>query len=133
MTRRTRWLLAALAWMLVIFWFSSQPSLPKVSDDFLDLLVKKGGHALAYGILWMLWWRATGRPWLALAFAVLYAIFDEVHQLFVPGRNGWWLDVVVDTAGALLALWFSISRRGQQVIARIGVRNAFNHDVPEQF
>ena len=128
---RTRWLLAALAWMLIIFWFSSQPSLPKVSDDFLDLLVKKGGHALAYGILWTLWWKATGRPWLALAIAVLYAISDEVHQLFVPGRNGWWVDVGADTVGALLALWFFTSRRGQKLIGQSGVRPAFDHDLTE--
>lgn len=131
MPHRTRWLLAALAWMLVIFWFSSQPQLPKAADELLDLLIKKGGHALAYGILWTLWWKATGRPWLALAIAVLYAIADEIHQLFVPGRNGWWVDVAVDSAGALLALWLSTSRLGQKIIGRIGIGVALDHNVAE--
>jgi VanZ family protein len=39
---------------------------------------------------------------------VLYAISDEVHQTFVPGRSGRALDVLIDACGALLVgvvLW----------------------------
>jgi len=129
MSHRFRWILAALAWMLIIYWFSSQSQLPKFNDDFLDLLTKKWGHALAYGILWTLWWLGTGRPWLALAITLLYAVSDEIHQFFVPGRNGWWVDVGVDTIGALLALWFSSSRWGHQLFGRLSVRPTLDHDI----
>ncbi len=38
---------------------------------------------------------------LAGLFSGLYAVTDEIHQLFVPGRSGKPLDVCIDTAGAL--------------------------------
>jgi len=129
MPHRTRWLLASLAWMLIIFWFSSQPQLPKLTDDLLELLVKKGSHLVAYGILWTLWWMGTGRPWLSLVITVLYAISDEMHQTIVPGRNGWWVDVGVDTVGALLVFWFSTSRRGHQFFGRLGIGPTLDHDI----
>ena len=41
---------------------------------------------------------------LAISFAlgVLYAITDEIHQLFVPGRAGTITDVLIDSAGVAL-------------------------------
>lgn len=43
----------------------------------------------------------------ALGWCVLYAISDEVHQLFVPGRWGTVWDVLLDTLGAAtgIILW----------------------------
>ena len=120
MTKRFdyRFLLLALAWMAIIFWFSNQPTLFHLPDSLLDTIFKKSSHAAAYGILWMLWWLATGRrPWLALALTVGYAISDEWHQTFVPGRHGQWFDVGVDTTGALLAMAFIHSRWGQKLFA----------------
>ena len=34
--------------------------------------------------------------------AVAYAVTDEVHQLFVPGRSGRITDVLIDGAGAVV-------------------------------
>jgi len=100
-----RFLALALTWMAIIFWFSSQSSLFRLPEDLLDTIFKKSAHATAYGVLWALWWLATGRrPWLALALTVGYAISDEWHQTFVPGRHGQWFDVGVDALGALLAM-----------------------------
>ena len=105
-------LLAALVWMAIIFWFSSQSRLFYLPEDLLDVIFKKSAHALAYAVLWWLWWRALGRrPWLALALTLAYAISDEWHQTFVPGRHGQPFDVGVDSVGALLAL-LGFSRRG---------------------
>jgi VanZ family protein len=131
MPHRLRWLLVALAWMLIIFWFSSQPQLPGFADDFLEILFKKGSHALAYGILWTLLWLGTGRPWLALVISLIYAISDELHQTFVPGRNGWWVDVAVDAVGALLAFRFGTGRWGHQFFRRLGVEPPLDHDITE--
>lgn len=33
---------------------------------------------------------------------ILYAISDEIHQLFVPGRSGSVFDVLIDSSGALM-------------------------------
>lgn len=79
-------------------------------------MVKKGGHLLSYAILTILWLRPLGRRLpsgkaavLAGGVALLYAITDEFHQTFVPGRNGNGIDVLIDSVGILIALWW---RRG---------------------
>ena len=44
---------------------------------------------------------------------VLYAVSDEIHQLFVPGRAGQLRDVLIDSAGILIGmcLYRVLSRR----------------------
>ena len=41
---------------------------------------------------------------LALIVCVLYAISDEVHQMFVPGRGPGIKDVLIDSAGATVGI-----------------------------
>ncbi len=41
---------------------------------------------------------------LSVGCAFLYAVFDEMHQYFVPGRSMQLGDIAVDTVGALLAV-----------------------------
>jgi VanZ family protein len=114
-----RWFPAALM-MLVIFAFSSQPgeSLP----DFLnwDCLIKKAGHVIGYGLLALSGLRLFGEDrntyrsaWLM---TILYAMTDEFHQFFVPGRSSSIFDILIfDNLGAVLALWLhSICRRGAE-------------------
>jgi VanZ family protein len=40
----------------------------------------------------------------SILFCFTYALSDEVHQLYVIGRNGSLIDVVIDTCGALLGI-----------------------------
>lgn len=40
---------------------------------------------------------------LAILLCVFYAITDEIHQLFVPGRTSTFSDVIIDFAGILFA------------------------------
>jgi len=42
----------------------------------------------------------------ALAVVFLYAVSDEIHQIFVPGRSCEVRDVLIDTAGATLGILF---------------------------
>lgn len=56
------------------------------------------------------------KPWLkgTVVFCVLYAVSDELHQYFVPGRACRWFDVGVDTAGILLGtflFWLTVRKR----------------------
>lgn len=37
-----------------------------------------------------------------IAFCFLYAVSDEVHQYFVPGRSAQLVDIAVDTAGSIV-------------------------------
>lgn len=41
---------------------------------------------------------------IAVAFCFLYAISDEIHQYFVPGRYCAFSDVCIDTSGAILSV-----------------------------
>ena len=41
---------------------------------------------------------------ISLLIAFLYACSDEVHQLFVPGRSGNIIDVLIDSAGAFVGI-----------------------------
>ncbi len=105
-----------LAWAALIYLGSEQPTLPQAPLPLLDVVLKKSGHAIEYAMLALLLYRALGanvagppgaRMGLAWALAVLYAIFDELHQARVPGRTPAALDVAIDAVGAALglALW----------------------------
>ena len=95
--------------MAAIYFFSSIPSSDMPDFSWADLLVKKGGHVIGYGLLAVSLWYALGldprRLAAAWGLAVLYALTDEFHQAFVPGRHPSWGDVLLfDASGALAAL-----------------------------
>lgn len=69
-----------------------------------DLLIKKAGHFIAYAILALLGRWAGLNSISALLLSLAYAVSDEFHQRFVPGRNGTPLDVIIDGLGAATAL-----------------------------
>lgn len=111
-----RWAPAVLV-MAVIFALSSTSSRELPNFGFWDTLVKKGGHFFGYAILASAYLYALSnrgsRPGvrtflLAFALAILYAVSDEYHQSFVPGRHPSWVDAfVIDGSGAALALWIT--------------------------
>ena len=93
------------------------PHLSEEAVHALVMIVRKCAHLAEYAVLALLLWRALRkRPelnapswrWseagLALALVALYAASDEIHQAFVPSRQGGVRDVLLDTAGAALAL-----------------------------
>jgi VanZ family protein len=41
---------------------------------------------------------------LALLICILYAISDEIHQMFIPGRSGQVSDVLIDSTGGLVGI-----------------------------
>lgn len=47
-------------------------------------------------------WETKVTPLIAFAGTVLYAITDEIHQIFVPGRAFQISDILVDSTGALI-------------------------------
>jgi VanZ family protein len=111
--------LPVIAWAAVIFAFSSVPSLGTELGTW-DLVLRKLAHAAEYAVLGALLVRAMRRPLPAFAVAVLYAISDEVHQTFVPGREGAVLDVLVDAAGAAAGVlaWKTLVLDGRRVGSR---------------
>src|SRR6266542_4461530 len=111
----------AVLMMAAIFVFSARPSTALPDFGIWDYFVKKGGHMLGYGLLALAYWRALelerGKKVLAWELAICYAITDEVHQIFVPGRHPSPLDVLIfDNLGAIigLLLWGFIMMRRRQ-------------------
>ena len=90
--------LPVVAWAALIFALSSIPSLSTGLGTW-DLVLRKIAHAAEYAILAALLLRALGNWVAAFAAGVAYAISDEIHQHFVPGRNGAPLDVLIDAVG----------------------------------
>ena len=100
--------LPAIVMMLVIFAFSATPAENLPDFSWADLLIKKGAHAFGYGLLAIAYFYAfrfsPAKLKLAWFLAFLYAISDEFHQSFVVGRHASWVDVMIDCAGAAIAL-----------------------------
>ena len=138
---------ASLIWMAVIFMMSAAPGdisgmqsgrltrlLAACLSPFfemdagelhtLEIFVRKGAHMTEYAVLFLLY-RASlccsgvARAGVkALLMTVGYALTDEFHQSFVPGRGPAVLDVAIDGCGALLA-WGAAA-----LLARIRGRKA---------
>ncbi|HVM68784.1 MAG TPA: VanZ family protein [Gaiellaceae bacterium] len=113
MRRPVRLWLPVVAWAALIFGLSSIPSLG-TGLGLWDLVLRKLAHVTEYAILGGLLLRALrDRMWLAFALGVAYAVTDEVHQTFVPGRRGAATDVLIDAVGVALgiAAWRWVARR----------------------
>ena len=93
----------AVAWAALIFALSSVPDLGTGLGGW-DLLLRKLAHAAEYAVLALLLVRATDNRAVALVATVLYAVSDEVHQTFVPGRHGSPVDVAIDSVGAVVGV-----------------------------
>lgn len=112
----------AIATMAIIFLFSSIPKDMIIPNFGLrDFEVKKGAHLLMYGALANTYlWGITGwrnvRPvscMIAILWAAVYGVSDELHQSIVPGRVSTIMDVGIDTLGATLGIataWWWIRR-----------------------
>ena len=89
----------------------SEPEKEKIIEKFI-LPVRKSAHFFSYFILGILitlllkdYYNITITTFIyALIFCFIYACTDEIHQLFVPGRAGQFLDVLIDTTGAIISI-----------------------------
>ena len=129
-----------IALMAIIFCFSASPANTSqaMSNSVADLfnlphqLTRKIAHFILFGLLGAAWYyylRALGRftPGFtslgSLLFVFLYALIDEFHQTFIPGRSGQFSDILLDTAAGLVGIIifgtiYYLSRSKQQKQAR---------------
>jgi VanZ family protein len=103
-----RWF-PAFALMTIIFLFSNTPESNLPNFGLFDVIVKKGSHIVVYGLLAVAYWFGLQfdrrRWWIALLYVILYAMTDEFHQSFIPGRHPSWVDVLAfDGGGATLGV-----------------------------
>lgn len=91
-----------------------------LSTEWLNHIIRKNAHFITYLVLGVLVSNALrssgvkGKRAFVLAFVicVLYAVSDELHQLFVPGRGGKVSDVLLDSSGAFIGIagWMSLRK-----------------------
>lgn len=125
-----------IAWMIIIFVMSNQPA--KISDsqsigvldlfskigvningifgDFANFIIRKCAHFLEYMILALLvlnvlklYFNMKQVITITIIFIFLYACSDEIHQLYVPGREGAIRDVIIDTCGGIILILIKLS------------------------
>ena len=122
------WFLVALC-MGVIFYLSARPATEsqEMSDSlmfkFIEIFgieisgrfIRKLAHATEFFSLAVLLFNAIyvtfkhKMTWaFALCVAILYAISDEIHQLFVEGRACQLKDVLIDSSGAIVGILISL-------------------------
>ncbi|MBR1763637.1 MAG: VanZ family protein [Eubacterium sp.] len=118
------WILTVLC-MGVIFFLSSRTADESASESsrileflisvfgegfFTDFIVRKAAHCLEFAGLCFLFnfsfYFSFEEPKriLSVVLTSLYAVTDEVHQIFVEGRSCEVRDWAIDTAGAFLGL-----------------------------
>lgn len=97
-----------VVWMAVIFFFSSLPDLR--SGLKYDFVLRKLAHITEYFILTFLFYRAFKGTFditvlrffiYPAALSFIYAVSDEIHQSFIPGRDCSIRDVSIDTIGII--------------------------------
>lgn len=120
--------LLLLLWCYVIFYFSSEPlnisasrglGIIKIIKNFIayehlliiGILIRKTAHFSEYFILALLTYnlirnfKLKYKIHIILLFCLLYAISDEIHQYFIPGRVMSHIDVLIDFLGSLVAVY----------------------------
>ena len=93
-----------VAWAALIFGLSSISDLGTGLGTW-DLVLRKIAHAAEFAVLGFLLYRALRRGGWALALGIAYAASDELHQHFVPGREGSPLDVLIDAVGVAVGVY----------------------------
>ena len=111
-SRRLSWgyLLITVGYMGAIYLLSSLPGSATGPNTPAWRLAGNGFHIPLYAGLGccfavtMAQWPWPSRAIGTLAIGLAYAIFDEWHQGFVPGRSSSLADILLDLAGLALAL-----------------------------
>ena len=142
MGKRKWWLLATTVWMASIFLVTQLPyftgentakviqkaavteshsitaqNVDPVKINDLNLIVRKTTHVIVFGVLVFLLYKSLIPIQysfiLAWMLTVLYAVTDEWHQSFMPGKVAAYKDVLFDSLGAFIALLliYTISKK----------------------
>lgn len=121
--------LLVIIWLCIIFLFSNQNGAQTteltngllerilwfIDNDLTFIIIRKLAHLTEYLILGMLIYNLMREFTLkqiilySCLICTLLASFDEIHQLFVGGRDGKILDVLIDSIGSICGI-FLINR-----------------------
>ncbi|MGL5648395.1 MAG: VanZ family protein [Clostridium sp.] len=132
------WIGALLGWMIFIFYMSNQPAEVSsaqsnlvlkiieslginIDGTYIDIvitIIRKSAHIIEYAILAILAVNTfsfhCGRKQaviIGLSLTIGYAIIDEIHQLFIVGRAGRMLDVIIDSIGGIIGIGLVMAKK----------------------
>jgi len=112
---RHTWIIPPLVWMTIIFFLSSRQRISVSEEYWTNFIFFKSLHVIEYAILATFNTIAIFRNvngitlkravlYACLA-ALVYAVSDEIHQLYVPTRSGQVRDVLIDSIGIFSVYW----------------------------
>ncbi len=99
----------------------------ETKKEIVTFLIRKSAHILEYVILGLCIWKVVeeyvfDRKKLVI-FSFLFCFFcasvDEIHQLFIVGRSGKITDVLIDSIGYSISLFFLYLRKKQREKIRV--------------
>lgn len=103
-----------LPWILVIILITTESQMSGSNFTSSLLYSDKAVHLIIFGLLGWLMARAIFQEnnlflhknyfWVVLICIAFFAILDEIHQLYIPGRSFDMLDWAADLSGACLFL-----------------------------
>lgn len=117
-------LLLLILWMVLIFYLSSLNGkastgqsnilvniaykITHIDKDILIPIIRKTAHITEYFILFILIYinikeyKIKDIYKVSILLSIIYALFDEFHQLFINERSGKVTDVLIDSIGIIL-------------------------------
>ena len=92
----------------------------------VNFIVRKGAHFTLYTIIGLIIFgfvntyelELKDKIKLTIMLGIIYAISDEIHQIFVPARTGQIKDVFIDTLGISFGTWIGCliyKKRGEKI------------------
>ena len=118
-------IILVVLWFLLIFYLSNQTSDVSGSNsksiigyiihtnniDFVDNIFRETMHFIEYFIFGILLincfnqYKVDKKIIISIMISFICIIFDEIHQIFVPGRAFEYLDIFLDMLGAILGIF----------------------------
>ena len=85
-------------------------NLNKKQYEMVELVVRKSAHFVLFLMMGIFAYLSAEslelkkKVIMALVFCLAYAVFDEIHQFFIPGRSCEIRDVIIDFCGSLIGV-----------------------------
>lgn len=91
--------------MAIIFYFSSRQTTGIGTNATDRFYILKSFHLIEYAALAILLFFGYKKYKPAIITAYIYALTDEFHQTFIPGRTGRFRDTLIDLLGISIGLF----------------------------
>jgi len=102
MKKIVNWIPAIIA-MVVIFVLSSVTGGDLNAAGLGKPFLHTDGHFVMFLVLCLCYYKAAKSIFNSILLTVMYGILDETHQIFTPFRQSHFVDIFVDSIGALIA------------------------------